>query len=183
MNDFKVLYNKASVPVYVKILNEYCEDLKKNIINHRKNFPVSNKSNVKAWHSSWATHEETTDFNFFSKIVIDEVSSIYNVEELTIDSMWAMMYEKSDHAVPHNHFPSEYVAIYYVDVETGCSPIVFQYGLMVIPENGMLLIFPGRLRHEVPPTDKKRMLISWNLVTPGDKSSELEFASYGVFGS
>ena len=92
------------------------------------------------------------------------------------------MYEKSDHAVPHNHFPTEYVAIYYVDVETGCSPIVFQYGLKVIPENGMLLVFPGRLRHQVPPTDKKRMLISWNLVTPGDKRGELEYADNIKYG-
>lgn len=45
----------------------------------------------------------------------------------------------------------------------GCSPIIFEGDLKVYPENGMLVLFPAMLHHEVPPTDARRTVISMNV--------------------
>jgi hypothetical protein len=50
-----------------------------------------------------------------------------------------------------------------VDVEPGCSPIIFEGDLKVYPENGMMVLFPAMLHHEVPPTDARRTVISLNI--------------------
>ena len=63
---------------------------------------------------------------------------------------------------------------YYVDVEPGCSPIVFESQkndgingdnkpLTIQPQNGMLLLWPALLHHEVPPTETKRMVVAMNI--------------------
>ena len=78
----------------------------------------------------------------------------------------------------HCHYPSDFAVCYYVDVDPGCAPIIFESvvddevnrnnkPLTIQPQNGMLLIWPAELQHEVPPTKGKRMCISMN-VTKGD---------------
>ena len=63
---------------------------------------------------------------------------------------------------------------YYVDVEPGCAPVIFEsikkdgvnnnnQPLTIQPQNGMLAIWPGILHHEVPRTKGRRMCISMNI--------------------
>jgi hypothetical protein len=73
------------------------------------------------------------------------------------------MYEKGDHTIRHSHFPSDFAAVYYVDVEPGCAPIVFEDELKVYPESGMLVVFPAWIHHEVPKTDARRTAVSMNI--------------------
>ena len=60
-----------------------------------------------------------------------------------------------------------------MDVKKGSAPIIFEDAfkdgvhdnnkpLIIQPENGMLIIWPAILQHEVPPTKEKRMGISMN---------------------
>lgn len=77
--------------------------------------------------------------------------------------MWAMMYEESEYAIPHNHFPSDFACVYYVDVEPDCAPIIFEDTLKIQPKNGMLVLFPALIQHEVPATKGRRMVISMNI--------------------
>ena len=85
-----------------------------------------------------------------------------------------MMYEDTEWTKRHSHFPSDFAAVYYVDVEPGSAPVIFEsvvkdgvnqdnQPLIVQPENGMLAIWPAILHHEVPPTKGRRMCISMNL--------------------
>ena len=84
------------------------------------------------------------------------------------------MYEEGEHTIRHSHFPSDFSAVYYVDVEPGCAPVLFEVPqkdginhkcetLTLQPKNGMLAIWPSILHHEVPPTKGRRMCISMNI--------------------
>ena len=40
------------------------------------------------------------------------------------------MYEEGEHTIRHSHFPSDFSAVYYVDVEPNCAPVLFE-----VPQN------------------------------------------------
>ena len=180
---FEIQYVPKPMAVFTTILEDHVEFnkyLKQVILEHRQKFPETTKSNVKAWHSSWGTHNENPKFMPFVELVTGAVEFIsqqyFNTKSLTYNAinMWAMMYEESEYTKKHSHFPSEFSCVYYVDVEPGCAPVIFEsvqkdgihdnnQPLTLQPENGMLAIWPAILHHEVPPTKGRRMCISMNI--------------------
>tara|TARA_B100000131_G_C17947517_1_gene545006 strand:- start:106 stop:804 length:699 start_codon:yes stop_codon:yes gene_type:complete len=171
------------VPIFSTILPQHVElneYLKHVILEHRQNNPTTLQSNVKAWHSSWVTHEDNPKFQPIVDITLNVckfVSEGYfecrNIEYHVLN-LWAMMYEETEWTKRHSHFPSDFAAVYYVDVEPGSAPVIFEsvvndgindnnQPLIVQPENGMLLVWPALLHHEVPPTKGRRMAISMNI--------------------
>ena len=159
---------------------EFNKYLKQVILEHRQNNPETTKSNVKAWHSSWGTHVDNTKFQPVVDKVIEACKfiskSYYECDniEYNVINLWAMMYEDTEWTKRHSHFPSDFAACYYVDVEEGCAPVIFESAvkdglhdnnepLTLQPQNGMLAIWPGILHHEVPPTKGRRMCISMNI--------------------
>ena len=163
----------SSASIFYTTLKNYTEMndyLKEVVLNHRKEYPETNVTNVKSsWTSSYYTHHETDKFN----LLIDEVCSVcecisgshYNLESSYQPiNMWAMMYEEGDFAIKHHHFPtSVFSCCYYIDVEDDCSPIIFEDEISITPENGLLLVWPSFLFHEIPPTKGRRMCISMNI--------------------
>ena len=174
-SDFELYEIPVKAPIFSTIIKNHVvlnNDLKQLVLEHRQNNPEKTKSNVKAWRSSWTTHEENLKFQPFCNLVCNTCSFLtaeyYKcVPEMLVTNMWCMMYEESDHAVPHDHMPSLYSCSYYVDVEDGSAPIIFNKDtpneLTILPKNGMLLIWLGNLNHMVPPTKTKRMVISMNI--------------------
>tara|TARA_Y100000766_G_scaffold84309_1_gene71658 strand:- start:1181 stop:1726 length:546 start_codon:yes stop_codon:yes gene_type:complete len=169
---FDTSYVQKPEPVFTTVFEdnlEFNNNLKESIIEHRNNNPESNNSNVNAWHSSYLTHKETPKFNHLIDMVLDACSIISKNEYQCPDvyfnvvNLWCMMYEKNDNTKIHNHFPSDFACCYYVDVEPNCSPIIFENNFEIKPENGMLIIWPAILDHEVPPTNGKRICISMNI--------------------
>ena len=158
--------------------NKYMKDI---ILNHRRENPATTKSNVRAWHSSWVTHHENPNFQPLVDLTLDACSFITNGYyeggddiEYNVINLWAMMYEDTEWTKKHSHFPSDFAACYYVDVEPGCAPVIFEsvekdgvnnnnQPLTLQPQNGMLAIWPAILHHEVPPTKGRRMCISMNI--------------------
>ena len=58
---FETQHVMKAMPVFSTILADHVEFnnyLKQVILEHRQNNPETTKSNVKAWHSSWMTHQE-----------------------------------------------------------------------------------------------------------------------------
>ena len=51
---------------------------------------------------------------------------------------------------------------YYVNVGDNPSPIVFEGVTHITPSDGSLMIWPGYLDHEVPPSSSVRKLFSFN---------------------
>ena len=180
----QIKYVNKPLPVFSTILENHVnlnKYLKEVILEHRKNHPEGLKSNVKAWHSSWTTHQENPKFQPLIDLTIDACKFIaqgyyeggddikYNVI-----NMWAMMYEDTEWTKRHSHFPSDFACCYYVDVEPGSAPVIFEsvvndgvndnnQPLTLQPENGMLAIWPAILHHEVPPTKGRRMCVSANI--------------------
>ena len=178
-----IQYVPKQLPIFTTILPQHVEFnkyLKQVILEHRQNNPETTKSNVKAWHSSWTTHYENPRFRPLIDLTLDACKFIsegyYEQDdlELKVINFWAMMYEDTEWTKRHSHFPSDFAVVYYVDVEPGSAPVIFEsvvedgvndnnQPLTLQPENGMLAIWPAILHHEVPPTKGRRMCISMNI--------------------
>jgi hypothetical protein len=178
MNISKLDQNLSIFSITLDNYQELNQQLKEVIEEHRKLYPETNNSNVKAWHSNWESHKDNPKF----KLIVDKVLELCEVVSLEYfnrkiqfecSNMWAIQYEKGEYAVKHSHYPSDFACVYYVDVEPGCSPIIFEEELEVFPQNGMLLIFPANLQHEVPPTDSKRIVISMNVDRIGSRNMDV----------
>ena len=138
--------------------------LKKIISNFRKEYPESDNTNVKAWHSHFDTHVKEPKFNILIDRVMDASKDFINIKcNLYLLNFWVMEYEKGNHTVKHNHWPATLSGIYYIDVEENSSPIIFENNFVIKPKNGMLLLFPSIVNHEVPPSKGKRIVASFNL--------------------
>jgi len=174
MQEVDVYYVKGKYPVFTTFLNHSLEEIrsiKEQIIEYRKGNPKSNNSNVKAWHSSYKTHEFTNCFDDINRRIISKCDIILNEfnntnDRLMLHDMWINMYEKGDYTVNHAHIGVKYSCCYYVDVEENCSPIKFPPKLEINPKNDMLVLFGASVYHEVPPTNGKRTLIAMNLSYP-----------------
>ena len=186
---FETQFVSKPIPVFSTIIEDHVDlnkYLKQVILEHRQNNPESTNSNVKAWHSSWVTHQENPKFQPVALTFLAAVNFIsegyFNCDRLLtkyeVANFWCMMYEDTEWTKRHCHYPSDFAVCYYVDVDPGCAPIIFESvvddevnrnnkPLTIQPQNGMLLIWPAELQHEVPPTKGKRMCISMN-VTKGD---------------
>ena len=184
MSTLEIQYVPKQMAVFTTILDDHVEFnkyLKQVILEHRQKFPETTKSNVKAWHSSWTTHLENPKFQPLIDRILDAckfISAGYyeggNDLQYKVINMWAMMYEDTEWTKRHSHFPSDFAVAYYVDVEPGCAPVIFEsmqkdgvndnnQPLTLQPQNGMLAIWPAILHHEVPPTKGRRMCISMNI--------------------
>ena len=184
MSTIQIQYVPKKMAVFTTILDDHVEInkyLKQVILEHRQNNPESTKSNVKAWHSSWETHKENPKFQPLVDLTINACKFIAqgyyeggdNLEYL-VSNCLARMYEDTEWTKRHSHFPSDFAACYYVDVEPGSAPVIFEsvvndevnsnnQPLTLQPQNGMLAIWPAILHHEVPPTKGRRMCISMNI--------------------
>ena len=182
----KVQHVNKPMPVFTSILEDHVEMnnyLKQVILEHREKYPKSNTSNtsVKAWHSVWNTHQINPKFQPILDRTLEAVDFInknyFNCKHMDphIRAMVAIMYDDNNWTQGHSHMYSSdiFACCYYVDVGERSSPIIFEdvvkdgthdnnKPLIIQPENGMLIIWPAILYHEVPPTKEKRMCISMN---------------------
>lgn len=137
------------------------------VLTFKNQFPKSNKSNVIGWHSGYFAHKQSSVFDDLITLVESKVASAVNDQDFNISVVqsWAIVYEKGDGAVKHSHADTLISAVFYANVETSASPLKFENGPTILPENGMLVVFPGWLKHEVPPMrfDSKRIAIAFNL--------------------
>ena len=71
---FETQHVYKAIPIFTTILADHIEMnkyLKDVILEHRQNNPETTKSNVKAWHSSWVTHQENPKFKPLVDRVLD----------------------------------------------------------------------------------------------------------------
>jgi hypothetical protein len=122
---------------------------------------------VKAWLTKWDTHE--TDERFkpigdYALYVLDYIMRhvIDTEAEYRIVSLWAVVMEPGDQALPHDHLSASWSCVYYIDVEDDVAPI-FLEDKEVHVKNGMMVLFPGLLTHFVPPTKGRRIAVAMNI--------------------
>ena len=161
---------KKETPIFITTIDDYKSinsHVKKHILAMKKEFPEGIESNVRAWRSHWFTHKLTKAFNPLVDIMTSccnyVANQYYNDNQAEFEpfNFWVMDYEDGDETLHHNHFPSHFSCVYYVEVDEGCAPLIIEEET-IQPENGMLVVFPGHLDHEVPTTKGRRMCASGN---------------------
>jgi hypothetical protein len=141
-------------------LYEYIKDLPK----------IGYEPSVNASMSDRRIHEQgnpvLSQFLSWLQKIITKNTHIFGKEgALRLEEVWGTTFKKGDNITPHNHMPYAWTWIFYVNVPPDSSPIVFSESKHTIPvAQGKLLIFEGRLMHEVPEcaTDG-RCIISGNI--------------------
>lgn len=157
----------ASVNVF-DLRHEIDADLiSKSVLEFKENFPESNSSNIVGWHSGYFSHKQSNVFDDLIDIVEKKVRLVVNDNDFNISVVqtWAIVYEKNNAAVRHNHADTLYSAVYYASARPDSSPLKFEGNLTILPETGMLVIFPGWLFHEVPTMrfNHQRIAVAFNL--------------------
>ena len=163
----------TKIPDYKRVNQE----LKEYIDRYRDRYNGTKRSNLKVdWRSSFIMHlecpepiiKELTDFCLE---VSTKLSSYYQ-HDLTVpmyvDNFWIAEYSKGNHARKHAHYPADWAAVYYIEVEEYASPLCFEDKLDVHPEEGMLVMFPGILEHRVKPTMGRRVCAAMNIWKTND---------------
>lgn len=175
--DFKPIIVPTILPVFQTLLDSNCEELllaRQGLQEERAKGYASLDSNVKAsFVSSWLSHQENDKFMPLVSLVTDcchnilkEFFTVKKNLNIKCVNCWGAMYEPGDYTSAHHHVPFLFSACVYLDLEEGHSNILFE-DTEVLVERGSLLIFPGYLRHSVPPTTGKRMTVAMNFfVTP-----------------
>ena len=141
-------------------LYEYIKDLPK----------IGYEPSVNASMSDRRIHEQgnpvLSQFLSWLQKIITKNTHIFGKDgALRLEEVWGTTFKKGDNITPHNHMPYAWTWIFYVNVPPDSSPIVFSESKHTIPvAQGKLLIFEGRLMHEVPEcaTDG-RCIISGNI--------------------
>ena len=83
-----------------------------------------------------------------------------------VTSCWGAIYSKDDFAKPHDHWPSIWSFVYFLEVGQSPSPLVFPNAKRAIkPRNSMFCLFPGWVLHEVPPQQhaSERVMVAGNI--------------------
>ena len=168
----KVNYLPTSVTnnLFGKNTSNHIKDL---IIEYEKKNPNGMESNVKAWCSDYETHLQTDIFLNYLKFIIQYSQNLYNnifstKENLELGEFWIAHYRKGDFTVKHNHgnLLDGFVisGCYYAYVDDNASPIIFNGQKSVYPKSDSLILFSPYTKHEVPPTDGERIIMSFNIV-------------------
>ena len=158
---------EINLPIYK--FSYYVPNILNMVNDYRRNNPTSVNSNshLSSWRSDWKTHKKDSRFNVLIDFTIETLEKIHkdlfhSEREFACIEMWIAQYDKGDHAERHYHYPLDWSAVYYINVEDNTSPIIFGEDIRVQPENNMMLLFPGWLNHRVPKTQGKRTLIAMN---------------------
>ena len=138
-------------------------NLNNRIPEYRKQNPVSNESNVKAWNSEYYTE----GFDDVSKelIHVSEQMLYSHYKHWSVIksyNMWVMEYEENDYAAKHSHYPAKWSGVYYVKCDDDCSPLILADQIMIKPVDGLYVLFPGDAVHYVPPTKSFRRAVALN---------------------
>ena len=174
MNRFDVPTN---LPVFWCSIAHHVEALRlarEAIDDVRVTHPDSTPSNVQAvYMSPWKSHRLTDKFQPLIQIAIDAAKEAgkqhlnTDITALNLDyfatDCWGVIYENSDHTIPHTHFPSDFAAVAYLEANENCAPIIFENTIQVQPVPGSLVIFPGIMNHHVPKNLDKRVIVAMNL--------------------
>lgn len=185
----KNVYSLFPTSVYSTILTNIDNSLLFDSIQKK---PHDNHTVRNGWQTGKYLHREeefesltTSIYDFFDQLVIDFYAPKRPMElKHEITSMWATLTTTDGHCVEHLHPRAFMSGVYYLRVPTNSGNIIFKdprpaaewedNGLIYnkvastsyIPvQEGMLLLFPGWLRHrtELNKSKEQRVSISFNI--------------------
>jgi len=131
---------------------------------------LQRRTNLKAKMTRWNMLDEPA-FARLAALINSELSRInkryFDRDKIVFEpkSIWGASYAPNDFALPHDHYPATWSSVYYVSVPPDAAPLLFKSaGLTISPWEGLLLIFPGNVVHEVPvsPSLHPRVVVAAN---------------------
>ena len=183
-----------AIPIYARMLSGFDEH-KEGLLSLLRELH-HHAGHAKAWHSEPTLHLNESEHiqwlnrhigdlansalqNFHNKAPLDNV-------DIVLTAMWAKILGTGAFNGPHNHFPSHWSGVFYLDVENTINaadpmdkgskleffnpvPLAASFGLpnsvLYTPRDGLLLLFPSALQHMAHPvaTEAERVSISFNL--------------------
>jgi hypothetical protein len=166
------------LPVFKGTIDTYgheCQSALRGIEEEsHKGYP-SPESNVKAaFMTSWLSHKENKNFLPLVEVVTERCKYVlrefFSIKENDVNvecaNCWGAVYEPGDYTLMHHHVPFLLSACVYLRLDDNYSNIFFDDTEMPVQE-GDIVIFPGYLRHRVPPTEGHRTVVAMNfVVTP-----------------
>jgi hypothetical protein len=171
------LYKKSNLLPILMTTNLFGKDRSNNIkdliIDYERKNPVGMESNVKAWASVYKTHLLTDIFSNYLNLILQHSQNLYNKsfstkEVLEVEEFWVAHYRKGNFTVKHDHgnLLDEFLisGCYYAYVDDNASPIIFDGQKSVYPKSDSLILFSPYTKHEVPPTDGERIVMSFNII-------------------
>ena len=174
MNNVEVLQHNFETIKPESIFTSIIEDdeMNKNIIEQiRKTGDVQDyKTNVKAYMTDWDMRGKP-GFDKLEKIIMDMVnylSKIYYNRPINprVENLWGMIYKKGDYAMVHDHWPSLWSGVYYIEVPNNSGDLFFpQLKQTMTPKKNQMIVFEGKTRHGVRESlsDKERIAVSFNV--------------------
>ena len=136
-------------------------NLKDNIIDYiRSQGDRQNRgTNVQAYMTQWNTYNDDI------RTVIDWIiEQIPTDRKLWSVDTWGAIYNKGDFTTIHHH-NTAYSWVYFLQTPKGSSPLLFPISRKTIePKEGYIIIFPGQMRHSVPPNNcDDRIVLAGNI--------------------
>ena len=174
MNNVEVLQHNFETIKPESIFTSIIEDdeMNKNIIEQiRKTGDVQDyKTNVKAYMTDWDMRGKP-GFDKLEKIIMDMtnyLSKIYYNRPINprVENLWGMIYKKGDYAMVHDHWPSLWSGVYYIEVPDNSGDLFFpQLKQAMAPKKNQMIVFEGKTRHGVRESlsDKERIAVSFNV--------------------
>ena len=66
-------------------------------------------------------------------------------------NFWANIYRFGDHTLSHNHIPVELTMVYFLTGNKEDTPLILDHSeTKIYPKEGLMVLFPGYLCHNVP---------------------------------
>ncbi|NBS95005.1 MAG: hypothetical protein EBT08_02425 [Betaproteobacteria bacterium] len=175
LGQYEVPTNLPVFHCYLGAVNDQLTLAREAIEELRVSHPESTPSNVHSvYMSPWKSHQLNAKFGPLTQTVRElalRASKQFLVTDmaqlnldLAVTDCWGAIYEESDHTLIHTHFPSDFVAVIYLEAGANCAPIVFDNHLAITPRPGWMMLFPGMLRHHVPENHDARVIVAMNLL-------------------
>ena len=146
---------------------------------------TNEQTNVYAWRSDWHSDTHFPILRnlcdevkpFITKIIEEE--KIRDTSAIEVNACWINKFKKNDFAVPHQHEPGGWSAVYFMSIPQGSStfrvhnPMNITYNselkenyavLDINASEGSVLIMSGNLRHSVTPnlSEETRTTVAMN---------------------
>lgn len=137
-------------------------------------------TNVKGQMTTYQVFNESQVFNNILTKILDTCKLAHEVTvksyEMVIEEAWGAVYREKDFANAHNHLPSIYSFVYYLNETQNLTPIIFTESDFVhFPHKNDLLFFPSHIRHAVPAhSGNDRVVLAGNMkFVPKEEVDEL----------
>ena len=145
-----------------KINHNFNETIKTEILSYKKNWKKDLNS-VKALSSGFFP-----DYIFFDILKKQISDKLFNLTKIKYKSSvwWANYYDIGHHAEIHSHQPEDISSIVFIKTDQS-NPLYFDFEpgvLNVEEEDGLVLLFDSKIKHQVRPCKNERISLAIDFV-------------------